>query len=162
MLELHQQRFRDAMAHLNSAVNIVTTAGKAGRVGLTISALCSVTDNPPTLLMCINQKSDTHDIFNINKYVCINILNSQQQDLALHFANMADSSMEQRLSWDCWQSNHLGIPVLKDAVANLEGKIIGQNIVGTHSVFFVELDHIQVNSQDALGYFNRHFTVIKR
>ncbi|MDG6894211.1 4-hydroxyphenylacetate 3-monooxygenase, reductase component [Volucribacter amazonae] len=162
MLDQHQQRFREAMAHLTSAVSIVTTSGKAGKVGLTISSVCSVTDSPPTLLMCINQQSDTHDILHINKQVCINILNSQQQDLALHFANMADSTMEQRLAWDCWQDNLQGIPVLKQAVANLNGKIIGQNIVGSHSVFFVELDHIEVNSQDALGYFNRQFKCIHK
>ena len=42
--------FRDAMAHVGAAVNIITTDGPAGRAGFTASAVCSVTDTPPTLL----------------------------------------------------------------------------------------------------------------
>lgn len=162
MLDQHRQDFRDAMAHLTSAVSIVTTAGPAGKVGLTVSAVCSVSDTPPTLLICINQQSETHDIFQINKQVCVNVLNSEQQDLALHFANMQDSTMAERLSWDCWQPSPLGVPILTQAVANLAGRIVAQHKQGTHSVFFVEVDQIQVQSQDALGYFNRQFKTISK
>ncbi len=45
--------FRDAMAHVGAAVNIITTDGPAGRAGFTASAVCSVTDTPPTLLVCL-------------------------------------------------------------------------------------------------------------
>lgn len=41
-----KQDFRDAMARLGSAVNIITTDGPAGRAGFTASAVCSVTDAP--------------------------------------------------------------------------------------------------------------------
>ena len=47
--------FRDAMAHVGAAVNIITTDGPAGRAGFTASAVCSVTDTPPTLLVCLNR-----------------------------------------------------------------------------------------------------------
>ncbi|STR46597.1 flavin reductase RutF in pyrimidine catabolism pathway [Klebsiella oxytoca] len=42
-----KQSFRDAMAHVGAAVNIITTDGPAGRAGFTASAVCSVTDAPP-------------------------------------------------------------------------------------------------------------------
>ncbi len=45
-----QQTFRDAMSCMGAAVNIITTDGPAGRAGFTASAVCSVTDTPPTLL----------------------------------------------------------------------------------------------------------------
>ena len=44
-----QQTFRDAMSCMGAAVNIITTDGPAGRAGFTASAVCSVTDTPPTL-----------------------------------------------------------------------------------------------------------------
>lgn len=44
---VEKQDFRDAMARLGSAVNIITTDGPAGRAGFTASAVCSVTDTPP-------------------------------------------------------------------------------------------------------------------
>jgi Conserved protein/domain typically associated with flavoprotein oxygenases, DIM6/NTAB family len=47
--EVDRDAFRNAMARLGSAVNIITTDGPAGRAGFTASAVCSVTDTPPTL-----------------------------------------------------------------------------------------------------------------
>jgi flavin reductase len=49
--------FREGMAVLAGAVNIVTTDGPGGRAGLTASAVCSVTAEPPTLLVCVNRGS---------------------------------------------------------------------------------------------------------
>jgi len=54
-MTVSREQFRDAMARLGAAVNIVTTDGTAGRAGFTASAVCSVTDDPPTLLVCLNR-----------------------------------------------------------------------------------------------------------
>jgi flavin reductase (NADH) len=55
-------QFRNAMASLGAAVNVITTDGSRGRCGITASAVCSVTDTPPTMLVCINQSSYMHDV----------------------------------------------------------------------------------------------------
>ncbi len=55
MTEIVREHYRDAMARLGAAVSIVTTDGPAGRAGFTASAVCSVTDDPPTLLVCMNR-----------------------------------------------------------------------------------------------------------
>ena len=49
--------FREAMSRLGAAVHIVTTSGKAGRAGFTATAVASVSDSPPTVLVCLNRKS---------------------------------------------------------------------------------------------------------
>ncbi|KOR07023.1 flavin reductase, partial [Burkholderia cenocepacia] len=67
-----QKAFRQAMAHLGAAVNVITTAGPHGRCGITASAVCSVTDAPPTLLVCLNRSSAMHATFERNRQVCIN------------------------------------------------------------------------------------------
>ena len=59
--------FRNAMSLLTSAVSVVTTAGMSGRYGFTASAVCSVTDTPPTLLVCMNLASSSHVHFVDNK-----------------------------------------------------------------------------------------------
>ncbi|MFX5634519.1 flavin reductase, partial [Acinetobacter baumannii] len=51
-----KQDFRDAMARLSAAVNIITTDGPAGRAAMTVSAVSSVSDEPATVLVCINIK----------------------------------------------------------------------------------------------------------
>ncbi|WP_373818185.1 4-hydroxyphenylacetate 3-monooxygenase, reductase component [Glaesserella sp.] len=160
MSDLSQQ-FRDAMAHLCSAVSVVTSNGEAGTVGMTVSSVCSVSDSPATVLFCVNQSSELHDIIKQNGKVCINILNAEQQELAKHFAAMLDSTMDERFEWDIWDESEAQQILLRDAVANLEGEIIDSHIVGTHSIFIVRLSDIQVEPKAGLIYFARQFNVVE-
>ncbi len=64
-----QQTFRDAMSRMGAAVNI-TTDGPAGRAGLTASATRSVTDTPPTLLVCLDRGASVWPAFNENRTLC--------------------------------------------------------------------------------------------
>ena len=84
-----QKQFRQAMSHLAAAVNIVTTDGEAGRAGFTASAVCSVTDTPPTLLVCMNKSSRSYINFVENKVLCVNVLSADRAHLsnALHLQN---------------------------------------------------------------------------
>lgn len=150
-------QFREAMAHLSSAVSIVTSNGKAGKVGLTVSSVCSVTDTPPTLLFCINQSSDVHDIILQNGKVCINVLSHEQEEMAKHFACMLCSSMEERFGWDVWQEGFDGQAVLQGAISALQGEIVDTHSIGTHTLFLVELKHIDVSPNTSLVYFGRQF-----
>ena len=153
-------QFRDAMAHLCSAVSIVTSNGEFGTVGMTVSSVTSVSDKPATLLFCVNQSSELHDIIKQNGKVCINVLNAEQQALAKHFACMLDSSMDERFSWDIWDESEAQQLLLRDAVANLEGEIIDSHGIGTHSIFIVQLSDIQVQPQPSLVYFARQFNSV--
>ena len=74
-----QQNFRNAMSKLAAAVNIVTTQGEAGTCGITATAVCSITDTPPTVLVCVNRNSQMNTVFKQNKQVCINVLSAEQQ-----------------------------------------------------------------------------------
>lgn len=89
-MQVDEQRlhFRDAMASLAAAVNIVTTAGHAGRCGITATAVCSVTDTPPSVMVCINANSAMNPVFQGNGRLCINVLNHEQELMARHFAGM--------------------------------------------------------------------------
>ena len=71
MQDVPPRDYRDAMACLGAAVNIVTTDGAAGRAGLTASAICSVTDDPPTLLVCANRGSSAYGSVMGNKVGCM-------------------------------------------------------------------------------------------
>lgn len=79
---VEKQAFRDAMSHLGSAVNIITTAGEAGRAGFTASAVCSVTDTPPTLLVRLNRSASVYPIFQQNQVLCVNTLSDSHEALS--------------------------------------------------------------------------------
>lgn len=153
-----QKDFRSAMALLPAAVNIVTTDGAHGRVGITVSAVCSVSDTPPTVLICINRNSATHDIFNSNGEVCINVLSGAHEELARHFSGATKVPMAERFGWDIWEEGPNSVPVLRDAVVKIVGRISDSTIQGSHTVIFVHVERVEVQEeQDSLVYFNRKF-----
>jgi flavin reductase (NADH) len=158
-----QIAFRNAMAHLPAAVTIISTDGDAGRCGITASAVCSVTDSPPTVLVCINRNSAMHDIFQKNGHLCVNVLAGKHEELARHFSGATKVPMEQRFTIDVWSTGVAFQPVLDNALVKLQGHIKECKEVGSHSVMFVELDNIEVSEeQDSLIYFNRLFQKISR
>ena len=102
-LDEQRLRFRDAMASLSAAVNVVTTEGEAGRCGITATAVCSVTDTPPSVMVCINANSAMNPVFQGNGKLCINVLNHEQEIMARHFAGMTGMAMDERFGLSGWQ-----------------------------------------------------------
>ncbi|MFC9554894.1 4-hydroxyphenylacetate 3-monooxygenase, reductase component [Rhodococcus sp. NPDC056960] len=158
-LSAMQLAFRAAMANLPAAVNIVTTDGVAGRCGMTVTAVCSVSDSPPTALVCVNRNSAMHNVFRENGRVCINVLSGDDEELAMHFAGATKVAMADRFAWDIWEDDTGdGVPILRAAHVVLAGRIACSKTVGSHSVMFVELDRVQTRDQgDSLVYFQRKF-----
>jgi len=71
---LTSQDYRNAMARLGAAVSVITTDGPAGAVGFTASAVCSVTDSPPMLLVCLNRNSSASPAVHANGVLCVNVI----------------------------------------------------------------------------------------
>ncbi|HFJ0013091.1 TPA: 4-hydroxyphenylacetate 3-monooxygenase reductase subunit [Shigella boydii] len=160
-LDEQRLRFRDAMASLSAVVNIITTEGDAGQCGITATAVCSVTDTPPSLMVCINANSAMNPVFQGNGKLCVNVLNHEQELMARHFAGMTGMAMEERFSLSCWQKGPLAQPVLKGSLASLEGEIRDVQAIGTHLVYLVYLVEIKniILSAEGHGliYFKRRF-----
>jgi flavin reductase len=154
--------FRSAMSLLAAAVNIVTTDGPAGRAGMTATAVCSVSDQPPTVLVCVNRAAQTHPVLVDNGVLCVNVLTTSQQGLANLFGSRVGN--EERFAAAQWQTLATGAPALDGALVNLDAQIVQRHEVGTHSVFIAEVRQIRVTDKaDAsppvggLVYFNRAY-----
>jgi flavin reductase len=149
--------FREAMSRLGAAVNIVTTDGPAGLHGLTASAVCSVTDNPPTLLVCVNRGSNVHAALSQNGVLCVNVLARRHQALSDLFGRGA-ASVDERFAGGQWRTLSTGAPALTDAVVSLDCRIAKTTEMGTHSVFFCEVVAIALGARpEGLIYFNRAY-----
>ncbi len=150
--------FRNGMALLAGAVNVITTNGPAGLAGFTASAVCSVTDTPPTLLVCMNRSSFAHRFFVENRSICVNVLAAAQQDLSALFANR-EVTMAQRFGRAPWSALATGAPALEGALVNFDGEITQIHDVGSHSIFFAELRDVRLggDSSHGLAYFNRAY-----
>ena len=148
--------FKNAMSLLTSAVNVVTTAGVSGRYGFTASAVCSVTDTPPTLLVCMNKASRSHKHFIENKILTVNVLGADHQHISNVFASKMSS--EERFEYGRWTELETGAPVLEDALVSFDCEIEQIQEVGTHSIFMCRVAAIQRSEQDqSLVYFNRAY-----
>lgn len=155
-----QTEFRNAMAQLGSAVSVITTDGPAGKFGFTASAVCSVTDSPPTLLVCMNRNSFANEHFKRNGTLCVNVLSSDHQDLSGIFAN-ASLRSEERFGYDSWQVLASGAPVLSSSVASFDCLIDTCHEVGSHSVFYCQVQAIRVSEAPrGLVYFNRRYHAV--
>lgn len=150
-------RFRDAMASLSAAVNIITTDGPAGRCGITATAVCSVTDTPPTLLVCINRNSAMNPVFQENRRLCVNVLNHEQELMARHFAGMTGVSMEDRFRLEEWQLGALGQPVLRNTLASPKGRS-SRSRASAPTRCTVQIKQIALSEAgNGLIYFKRNF-----
>ncbi len=152
--------FRNAMSLLTAAVNVITTNGASGAHGFTASAVCSVTDTPPTLLVCMNQAARSHAHFIDNKILSVNVLGAQHEAISNAFASKL--SAEERFKYGSWTQLATGAPILQDALVSFDCVIEDIQQVGTHSVFMcrvVAIGHAepQVEVNESLVYFNRSY-----
>lgn len=155
---IDRKTYRDAMARLGAAVNIITTNGADGWRGFTASAVCSVTDDPPTLLLCVNRTSDSHDPLKTNGVLCVNTLSAGQEELSGIFAGATGLQGAERFEQGTWTTLATGAPVLEGAVVSFDCRIVDVTEVGTHTVFFAEVEAIQAaGAHEALIYFARAY-----
>lgn len=158
-MTVSREQFRDAMARLGAAVNVVTTDGAGGRTGFTASAVCSVTDEPPTLLVCLNRASRGSAAFQANGVMCVNTLAAGQDALSDAFAGKGGLDADGRFAMAGWTRLATGAPVLEDAaIVAFDCRITEVVEKGTHSVLFGEIQAIrQGKAGGALIWYGRGY-----
>src|SRR5215470_3115484 len=116
--------FREAMSRLGAAVHVITTAGPGGKTGVTATAVCSVSDAPPTLLMCLNRRSQTNPVVVENGLFCVNTLRDGGAEIADIFAGRTGVQGTDRFGTGEWTVLTTGSPVLTSAVIAFDCRII--------------------------------------
>jgi flavin reductase len=151
-----REAFREGMARLAAAVNIITSTGPEGWCGFTASAVCSVTDSPPTLLVCINKGSRSHPVIRASRVLCVNTVAGPQMELSMCFSGAGD--MAGRFSGGQWATAVTGAPLLAGATVSFDCRVVQIAEIGTHDVFFCEIVAMQQGTDvEGLVYFARKF-----
>ena len=151
--------FVSAMRQMASTVNIITTKAPdcQGFRGLTATAFCSVTAAPPTVLVCVNKSSGTHDTILESKIFCVNVLSTDQMDIARLFSSPA--SPQERFRKGRWGQLASGAPVLEGCLANIDCMLVDSVNASTHTIFIGRALSITENStRSPLIYSNREFS----
>lgn len=129
------QTFRAAMAQLGSAVCVLSTGGPGGRYGITASAVTAVSDDPPSLIVCVNRSSGANIVIKTNGRVCVNVLSCEQEAVSAAFST-SDIAPQERFGSGEWKDGKVGNPVLANTAAYFDCEIDKAVEYGTHTVFF--------------------------
>ncbi|NTJ44765.1 FMN reductase [Agrobacterium larrymoorei] len=151
--------YRNAMAQLAGAVNVVTTDGPAGIAGFAATAVCSVSDNPPTMLVCINRNSSAHRFLAENGVICVNTLAGDQQELSQLFGGRTPTDL--RFAAGEWTTLETGSPVLKGALASFDCRVRTIHDGSTHDILICDVLETTIGTgEEALIYFKRGYRTL--
>jgi flavin reductase len=153
--------YLDAMSCIASSVNIVTTDGPAGRGGVTVTAMSSVSADasPPVLLVCLHHLSRTTEAIRENGVFCVNVLGEDQHELSNTFAGRGDA---ERFSSGTWTTMETGSPRLHTSLAAFDCRVSKCLVVDSHFVVFGEVEGIFMGEpRPPLLYANRDYAKIR-
>lgn len=158
--EVGPQTYRDAMARFAGAVHVITSDGVAGKRGTTVIAACSVSDSPPTVLVCLNRENPKNEIFIQNGNFALNTLGNDQQALAEAFSGQTGLPVEERFSLAEWDQISSGAPTLIGGLAVFDCEIIDTKEHATHRILFGQVTGIRIgDTLHPLMYFNRNYRI---
>jgi flavin reductase (DIM6/NTAB) family NADH-FMN oxidoreductase RutF len=128
--------YKKAMRHLAGGVAIIATEHDGRRAGLAATAVCSVSADPPTLLICINRGTSAHEPIRASGRFSVNLLAIGQDDLARRFSGEMKISGEERFAVGQWETLVTGAPLLENALVGFDCQVTEVVSMSTHSVFF--------------------------
>ena len=135
--------FKRAMRRFAAGVTLVTTAGRGGRAGLTATAMCSLSADPPRLLVCVNRTTSLHALLVPTAPLSINLLGRDQKMISAAFGGGAPR--EERFRIGEWVDGGNGLPSLAGAQANMECVIDAMLAYGTHSIVIARVLRARVS-----------------
>ncbi|TXI11339.1 MAG: FMN reductase [Rhizobium sp.] len=139
--------FRNGMSRLGTAVSVVTTRSGGKRYGFTASAVCSVSDTPATLLVCINRASSCFHAFENARHFCVNTLMPGHEGISNAFGGK--TPMGDRFALGEWREGLTGVPVLADASVSFECELTNAVDEATHRILFGRVVDILENEEQA-------------
>ncbi len=152
--------FKRGMRQLAAGVNVITVANAGVREGLTATAVCSISAEPPQLLVCVNSTAGAHGPIHRAGSFCLNVLAHDQEAIARRFAGMDGADREDRFSIGRWSMLSTGAPALDGALANFDCIVVREIEAATHTVFIGRVLGVRTNEGTPLIYSHGRFTGI--
>ncbi|WP_434771748.1 flavin reductase family protein [Pseudomonas entomophila] len=147
--------FKQAMRNTAASVNVITCAGDDGDYGMTATAFTSITADPPTVLIAINQSASLHAQLVAQRRFCVNVLRADAQELASDFAGRLPP--EQRFGEHAWHRLPSGNPALEASSAGFDCEVRELSRVGSHLVIIAEVLHCWHSAHAPLLYSNGRY-----
>jgi flavin reductase (DIM6/NTAB) family NADH-FMN oxidoreductase RutF len=154
-MPISKEDFRAALGRFASGITVVTSIDDQGKPhGMTVSAFCSVSLEPPLILVSISKDTGSHySIAESGKFV-VNILSEDQAHISERFA----APIEDRFGpTECFESES-GLPMIAGALANLECRLRYSYDGGDHTIYVGEIENAAVADGNPLLHFRGSYT----
>jgi flavin reductase (DIM6/NTAB) family NADH-FMN oxidoreductase RutF len=158
-----EEHFKAGMRRLASGVCVVATTHQGCRYGMTVTAVCSLSAVPPSILVCINREASAHRPIELSRRLSVNVLSVGQVEIAHHFSGAGGCSGEDRFGYSDWISWPSGTPMLPDAAASLDCRVSESTQCSSHTVFVCRVDAVALRGAfQPLIYFDRSYASLLR
>jgi flavin reductase (DIM6/NTAB) family NADH-FMN oxidoreductase RutF len=127
--------FKQGMRRLAAGVNVVTVFEEGYAQGLTATAVCSLSAEPPHLLVCVNSSASAHDAIHRAGAFGLNVLCREQEEIARRFAGMDGCERTRRFDIGHWTTLATGAPLLDNALATFDCLVVREIAASTHTIF---------------------------
>jgi flavin reductase (DIM6/NTAB) family NADH-FMN oxidoreductase RutF len=149
-LSVSPDEFRSVLGRFPSGVTIVTTKAADGSdQGMTVSAFCSVSLEPPLVLICIEKTASVYDALTSAPGFVVNILSAKQEQIARRFS-IVDIDRFEGVGFSRTQN---GIAVLDDALGIIECKRCALHDAGDHTIVVAEVEATRAENGSPLMYY---------
>jgi flavin reductase (DIM6/NTAB) family NADH-FMN oxidoreductase RutF len=161
--EVTASDFRNAMRQLTGGVSVVTAGRGRDISGMTVTSVSSLSVDPPALIVSINRESSSWPLVKRYGFFGINILTSDQLDIAERFTGKGGLKGADRFAGARWMTRASGVPLLAGALAAIDCEV--EDVVERHSHAIVigrVLDVTVSPRTAALAYWQGQYVAIDR
>jgi flavin reductase (DIM6/NTAB) family NADH-FMN oxidoreductase RutF len=147
-MTIQKALFRQVMGRFTTGVTVTTTSNNGFLAGLTVNSFCSVSLNPPLVLVCIDLKSTTLEHFRDSKILAVNILTEKQEQWSRGFATNSPERFENFCNAP-YHTAATGAPIIDNVLAFIDARIIAEYPGGDHVIFISQVEAIGMTDQAA-------------
>jgi len=148
-----ETQFKAAMANLAAPVSVITTGAGDEPFATTVSAIASLSLEPPRVLFALGNKSGMLSKLRETKMCGVNLLNADQQGTALACARSGPGKLD-GVSWELSG----GLPRISRALVWMRCTVVDTISSGDHHIVIAEPDVIKVDEAlEPCVYFRRTF-----
>ena len=154
-----QHSFRAVLGRFSSGVTVVTTRDKRKRdQGMTVSAFCSVSLEPPLVLVCIEHTASLYNALTSATHFTVNILSEGQEAIARRFAER-DTNRFDGIGYTRGQN---GMAVLDDVLGYVECEVVARHEAGDHDIIIGSVEAAVADEGKPLLYYRGGYAQLER
>jgi flavin reductase len=154
------EEFKLGMRRLAGGVSLITSVFDGQPYGLVATSVASVSADPATLLVCVNQGTSAHGPIVQSGKFCVNLLRHEDQGIAAPFGSRSRAA--ERFAHGDWTTTAGGALALASALAWFDCEIEQQVPSHSHTIFIARVRQVHLGPDSPpLVYFNQEYATVQ-